>query len=60
MVPLLPIINNTGYAVPISWAIIKYKIDSEIEEVIRLYVLPMFTFITYYEPSPKFVKGGGQ
>ena len=39
-------------AVRIIWAILKYKIDADIKEVIIFSVFPRFTFTPYYDPSP--------
>ena len=39
-------------AVRIIWAILKYKIDADIKEVVILGMSRMFIFTTYYDPSP--------
>ena len=38
-------------AVRLSYAVLRYKSDADIKEVIRLYLFPRFTFTPYYEPS---------
>ena len=52
-------INDLAYnivtlksSVHVRLVVQKWKTDADIKEVIGLYVLPMFIFIPYYEPSP--------